>query len=63
MDIFALGCIVIELFLMYPLFPGNNEIDTMNKIVDLLGTPKKSDWPEGHKLAAAMRKNDNKNRL
>lgn len=29
----------------------------MNKIVDLLGTPKKADWPEGYKLAAAKRTN------
>lgn len=41
--------------MMAPLFPGNNEIDTMNKIVELLGTPKKAEWPEGYKLAAAMR--------
>ena len=29
----------------------------MNKIVDVLGTPKKADWPEGFKLASAMSTN------
>ena len=28
----------------------------MNKIVEVLGTPKKEDWPEGYKLAATLRK-------
>jgi serine/threonine protein kinase len=27
----------------------------MNKIVEVLGTPKKEDWPEGYKLAASLR--------
>lgn len=40
-DIFALACIIIELYTMTPLFPGNNEVETMNKIVELLGTPKR----------------------
>ena len=30
----------------------------MNKIVELLGTPKKADWPEGYKQAASFRIND-----
>jgi serine/threonine protein kinase len=51
-DIFALGCIIIELYTMQPLFPGTNEVDTLNKVVELLGTPKKDEWPEGYKLAS-----------
>ena len=38
-DIFALASIVVELYLMSPVFPGQNEIETMNKIVEILGTP------------------------
>ena len=26
-DIFALGCIMAELYLLNPIFPGNNELD------------------------------------
>jgi serine/threonine protein kinase len=44
-DIFALGCIMAELYTFYPLFPGTNEVDQLNKIVKILGTPDRSDWP------------------
>lgn len=40
-----------ELYTHCPLFPGTNEVDQLNKIVKILGTPEKSDWPEGYKLA------------
>ena len=52
-DVFALGCIIAELYTLTPLFAGNNEVDQLNKIVKILGTPEKSDWPEGYKLAQA----------
>lgn len=42
-----------ELYTHCPLFPGNNEMDQLNKIVKILGTPDKADWPEGYKLAQA----------
>lgn len=40
-----------QFYTQTPLFPGNNELDQMNKIVKMLGTPDKNDWPEGYKLA------------
>lgn len=52
-DIFALGCIMTELYTLVPLFPGTNEVDQLNKIVKILGTPDNADWPEGYKLAQA----------
>lgn len=42
-----------ELYMQVPLFPGANEIDQLNKMVKILGTPDKAMWPEGHKLAQA----------
>jgi serine/threonine protein kinase len=53
-DIFALGLIMAELYLLNPILPGNNEIDQLNKTVALLGTPNKAEWPDGYKLAAAL---------
>ncbi|CAB1312918.1 unnamed protein product [Coregonus sp. 'balchen'] len=38
----------------WPLFPGSSEVDTIFKICQVLGTPKKNDWPEGFQLSAAM---------
>jgi serine/threonine protein kinase len=52
-DIFALGCIMAELYTQSPLFPGSSEIDQLNKIVKVLGTPDQASWPEGYKLASA----------
>lgn len=36
-DMWSLGCIVAELFLGLPLFPGHSEYDQLCRIVDLLG--------------------------
>lgn len=49
-DMFALGCIMAELYLMFPLFPGNEEIDQLSKILQVLG-PLQNDWPEGVQLS------------
>ncbi|KAK5974609.1 Serine/threonine-protein kinase ICK, partial [Trichostrongylus colubriformis] len=53
-DIWALGCIMAELYMLRPLFPGTSELDQLFKIVTIMGTPNKEDWPEGHQLATAM---------
>ncbi|XP_040912201.1 serine/threonine-protein kinase MAK-like [Toxotes jaculatrix] len=53
-DIWAMGCIMAELYTLRPLFPGNSEVDEIFKICQVLGTLKKSDWPEGYNLAASM---------
>ncbi|XP_030625719.1 serine/threonine-protein kinase MAK [Chanos chanos] len=53
-DLWAVGCIMAELYTLRPLFPGNSEVDEIFKICQVLGTVKKSDWPEGYQLAVAM---------
>uniref|UniRef100_A0A8D2ZWU1 non-specific serine/threonine protein kinase n=1 Tax=Scophthalmus maximus TaxID=52904 RepID=A0A8D2ZWU1_SCOMX len=53
-DQWAVGCIMAELYTLRPLFPGSSEVDTIFKICQVLGTPKKNDWPEGFQLASAM---------
>ncbi|XP_020652764.3 serine/threonine-protein kinase MAK isoform X1 [Pogona vitticeps] len=53
-DIWAVGSIMAELYTLRPLFPGTSEVDEIFKICQVLGTPKKNDWPEGYQLAAAM---------
>ncbi|MEQ2260838.1 hypothetical protein XENORESO_002089 [Xenotaenia resolanae] len=53
-DLWAVGCIMAELYTLRPLFPGNSEVDEIFKICQVLGTVKKLDWPEGFQLASAM---------
>jgi len=53
-DIFALGCIMAELYTLSPLFRGTSDTDQLYKICSILGTPSQNSWPEGHKLATQM---------
>lgn len=36
-DMWSLGCIIVELFVGLPVFPGHSEYDQLSKIVELLG--------------------------
>ncbi|XP_074605667.1 serine/threonine-protein kinase dyf-5 [Brevipalpus obovatus] len=53
-DIWAVGCIMAELYTLQPLFPGRSEVDQIFRICSILGTPDKKDWLEGYQLASAM---------
>ena len=39
MDIWGLGCVFFEMLTLTPLFPGDDEIDEVNKINHILGSP------------------------
>lgn len=39
MDIWSAGCVMFELCTFRPLFPGSNEIDQIDQIHNILGTP------------------------
>lgn len=52
-DIFALGCVMAELYRLAPLFDGENEIEHLLKIVAVLGTPPNI-WIEGFRCAANL---------
>lgn len=39
MDIWGVGCVFFEILSLYPLFPGDNELDQIHKIHDVMGTP------------------------
>lgn len=44
-DMWGVGCIMAELLLRRPLFPGKNEKDQMEKVFELCGTPNENVWP------------------
>lgn len=45
LDVWSVGCIMAELITGAPLFQGRGEIDQINKIFALLGTPTQDSWP------------------
>ena len=53
-DIWALGCIMAELYKLGPIFPGENEFDQINQIFKILGTPTKGKWPWGYSQAESF---------
>lgn len=53
-DVWAVGCIMAELYSLTPLFPGSSEIDEIFKICQVIGMPSKADWPEGHHLSSQL---------
>jgi protein kinase len=48
-DVFALGCLMGELYNGRELFRGLNSIDQLNQIFSWLGSPTLQSWPEGMK--------------
>lgn len=52
-DIFALGCVMAELYRLGPLFDGENEVDHLMKIIRVLGTPPNI-WIEGFRCASNL---------
>lgn len=50
-DIWSLGCVFAELLSSgKPTFPGKNELDQIERIFNLCGTPTQESWPEFTKL-------------
>ena len=52
-DMWAAGCIFGELLLQKPLLPGRSEIQQIDLIIELIGTPTNKIWPEFSQTAIA----------
>jgi cyclin-dependent kinase len=44
-DIWSIGCIMVEMYNQKPLFPGSSEQDQLKKIFKIMGTPDATKWP------------------
>lgn len=44
-DMWAVGCILAELLLRVPFFPGDSDLDQLTKIFLVMGTPNEDRWP------------------
>lgn len=51
MDLWGVGCVFFEMLTLFPLFPGDDELDQTHKIHDILGTPSESLLNHFQKLA------------
>ncbi|KAK9088560.1 hypothetical protein Scep_027643 [Stephania cephalantha] len=51
MDMWAMGCIMAELFTFQPLFLGSNSADQIDKICGVIGRPSLKMWEEGVRRA------------
>ncbi|KAK4377007.1 hypothetical protein RND71_003303 [Anisodus tanguticus] len=49
-DMWSLGCIMAEMLSKEPLFNGRTEVDQIDKIFRILGTPNETIWPGFSKL-------------
>ena len=43
-DIWAAGVVMAELLTLKTIFPGNNDIDQMYKVFQIMGTPNPGNW-------------------
>ena len=48
-DVFGLACVVVEVFLGAPLFPGADNVDQIYRIFNILGEPSEEVWMKGAK--------------
>lgn len=45
-DIWSAACVLVEIFTRHAIFPGDgSEINQLDKIYSVLGTPSRADWP------------------
>lgn len=44
LDVWSLGCIIGEMMLKKPMFPGDSDIDQLYKIFKVFGTPNENSW-------------------
>ena len=56
-DIWAIGCIMAEVYTLRPLFPGSSEVDQLFKLCSVLGTPSKVNTEIANKCNCSEREN------
>ncbi|THH02956.1 hypothetical protein EW145_g6661 [Phellinidium pouzarii] len=49
-DIWGIGCVLGEMFMRRPILPGNSDLDQLDKIWAICGSPNQQNWPDYDKL-------------
>ncbi|KAI5117879.1 hypothetical protein M0805_002271 [Coniferiporia weirii] len=45
-DIWGIGCVLGEMFMRRPILPGNSDLDQLDKIWAICGSPNQQNWPD-----------------
>ncbi|KAH8110277.1 kinase-like domain-containing protein [Phellopilus nigrolimitatus] len=45
-DIWGIGCVLGEMFMRRPILPGNSDLDQLDKIWSICGSPNQQNWPD-----------------
>ncbi|XP_051243857.1 cyclin-dependent kinase 6 [Dicentrarchus labrax] len=53
-DMWSVGCIFAELFLLRPLFQGYTEVQQLQKIFEVIGLPSEEDWPKDSPISYSV---------
>ena len=54
MDLWGVGCVLFEVLALFPLFPGNDELDQVHRIHNIMGSPPKDLLDRFQKYATHM---------
>jgi len=54
MDLWGVGCVLFEVVSLFPLFPGNDELDQVHRIHNIMGSPPKELLDKFKKYATHM---------
>ncbi|PWA02492.1 hypothetical protein BB558_001327 [Smittium angustum] len=49
-DLWGVGCIAAEMLIKRPLFPGKSDLDQLEQIFKMCGSPNKTNWPNWDQL-------------
>ncbi|KAJ6631243.1 kinase-like domain-containing protein [Mycena sp. CBHHK59/15] len=52
-DLWGIGCVLGEMFMRRPILPGTSDLDQLDKIWTLCGTPNQHSWPNFDSLPGA----------
>jgi len=53
-DMWALGCVFVEMRCFVPLFSAESPMDLFFRVYRTIGSPGAHEWPQGHQLFAAL---------
>ena len=59
-DMWGVGCCFAEMIFGTPIFQGQTEMEQMQQIVDICGSPNSKDWPMWDKYPPTMKFDCNK---